>query len=122
MGSTTASAERRVARGAKFLDERVPNWEQRINLERLDISSDTDCVLGQLFGTYVESFGKTPLSNDQDLEFGFYTTEYAEEEQDDDFLLLTMYWKREALIRLNRRSTGVITETSDVGEPELVLA
>ena len=39
----------RVARGAALLDEKVPGWERRINLEWLDIASCYFCVLGQVF-------------------------------------------------------------------------
>lgn len=35
--------------GAKFLDERVPGWADRIDLTELDIHSSETCVLGQLY-------------------------------------------------------------------------
>ena len=42
----------RVARGAALLDEKLPGWWQRVDLDRLDLSKCTDCVLGQLTGDY----------------------------------------------------------------------
>ncbi len=38
----------RIARGAAFLDERAPGWRQRIDLEKLELSSCVACVLGQV--------------------------------------------------------------------------
>lgn len=37
-----------VERGAALLDERLPGWEDKIDLERLDLASTCNCVLGQL--------------------------------------------------------------------------
>ena len=38
-----------VDRGAAFLDEKLPGWEDQIDLEQLDLSSRCNCVLGQLY-------------------------------------------------------------------------
>jgi hypothetical protein len=38
-----------VARGAALLDEKLPGWHERIDLEILDLSETSVCVLGQLF-------------------------------------------------------------------------
>jgi len=37
-----------VARGAAFLDEKAPGWEKHIELEELELSSPSYCVLGQM--------------------------------------------------------------------------
>lgn len=42
----TTIAER-VAAGAAVLDERLPGWADKINLTRLDMSDDENCVFGQ---------------------------------------------------------------------------
>lgn len=42
----------RVMRGLALLDEKVPGWRERVDPSRLDMTSDSECVLGQLFGTY----------------------------------------------------------------------
>lgn len=39
----------RVARGAALLDEKLPGWDQRIDLAGLELASCYRCVLGQLF-------------------------------------------------------------------------
>jgi len=48
----TASVAARVGRGMALLDERVPGWVDRIDVDRLDVSHPGDCPLGQLFGSY----------------------------------------------------------------------
>ena|SRR6202035_5026009 len=42
----------RALRGALYLDEHHPGWAKKINLETFDISSITDCVVGQIAGYY----------------------------------------------------------------------
>lgn len=49
---TSELAIEQVARGAAVFDEMLPGWHQWINLDRLDISSCEDCVVGQLVGDY----------------------------------------------------------------------
>jgi hypothetical protein len=39
----------RIARGAKLLDEKVPGWIDKINLEELNLEDICDCVVGQAF-------------------------------------------------------------------------
>lgn len=38
----------RVQRGAAWLDEKIPGWEQQIDLDLLDVGSVENCILGQL--------------------------------------------------------------------------
>jgi hypothetical protein len=47
----TAATER-VAAGAAWLDVAAPGWVDRIDPGTLDLSSDADCVLGQVFGSF----------------------------------------------------------------------
>lgn len=42
-----------VEAGAKFLDDTIPGWFERINLDELDMGDDEYCILGQLFDEYV---------------------------------------------------------------------
>jgi hypothetical protein len=39
----------RVKLGAKFLDENVPGWDKRININTLRLSSGKSCICGQVF-------------------------------------------------------------------------
>lgn len=43
-----------VARGIALLDERGPtDWRKRINLDTLDVGSLENCILGQLYGSFL---------------------------------------------------------------------
>lgn len=46
------SYRQRAANGAKLLDEHFPGWERTVNLSTLNIDSDSNCVLGQVFGGF----------------------------------------------------------------------
>lgn len=56
--------ESRVAIGAALLDQTVPGWWQRVNLETLNLMWHNRCVLGQLFGDWIDGldalFGTMP--------------------------------------------------------------
>jgi hypothetical protein len=41
--------ETRVAQGVALLDEKLPGWVNRIDLDKLDLASTCDCILGQEF-------------------------------------------------------------------------
>lgn len=61
---------RQIRKGIAWLDERVPNWELRVVPAKIDLLSDTDCILGQVFGDYRVS-GTFGLSTRQFLMYGF---------------------------------------------------
>lgn len=44
-----------VAKGANLLDTILPGWYKEIDLKQLEMSDGTMCMMGQLFGTGVES-------------------------------------------------------------------
>lgn len=53
----------RVRRGMAVLDEQgPPNWRQLIDTKHLRIESLYDCVLGQLYGCYLEGMEHMPVS------------------------------------------------------------
>ncbi len=41
-----------IDRGAKWLDEKYPKWEDRINEENIRMECCVSCILGQLFNDY----------------------------------------------------------------------
>ncbi|GAA2321301.1 hypothetical protein GCM10010149_87890 [Nonomuraea roseoviolacea subsp. roseoviolacea] len=49
MPATNAPVAERVAFGAKTLDELAPEWFRKIEKDRLDIASGSECVIGQVF-------------------------------------------------------------------------
>ena len=42
----------RVERGVEFLDADFPDWRSRIDTRTLDLTSQNNCVLGQLLGDF----------------------------------------------------------------------
>lgn len=72
-----------VQAGAALLDEKGPsNWRERINPDTLDTDSLTQCVLGQVFGTYME--GMNALFGKNSWTFGKINEEYGFERIYDD--------------------------------------
>jgi hypothetical protein len=94
----TASIAERVAAGAALLDERVPGWHDAIDVDRLDIDSPTQCVLGQLYGDYLA--GEDALSELADSWSSAVSYGFVERDVDGDEL--TDAWR--ALIE--QRQTG----------------
>lgn len=43
-------AGKRVARGAAWLDRVRPGWHEHISVGRLDVDSEANCVIAQLYG------------------------------------------------------------------------
>ncbi len=41
-----------VSRGAELLDEKKPAWALMIDVDKLDIIDEANCILGQLYGTF----------------------------------------------------------------------
>jgi len=73
--------EARVLKGIRFLDSNKPGWRDSIEIEMLDLSDISECVLGQVFGSYEEgvySFGISSAQVDDFLEvqssYGFDLT------------------------------------------------
>lgn len=102
----SATIAERVAAGAAWLDTNRPGWEKGIDLGRLDISSCTRCILGQIYG----GFNAAPLDvrwdgDDIDAEYiaadrGFDVwAELVEEELAADAAQLTTAWRELILAR-----------------------
>jgi hypothetical protein len=52
------SATKRVANGARWLDENFPRWEQLVDPHTLEMESGSDCICGQVFKEKAESQGE----------------------------------------------------------------
>lgn len=67
-----------VARGAAFLDVRLPGWEDDIDTATLDLSDECGCVLGQLgkrlgtLGTYGCVQDALGLSDAESQRLGYF--------------------------------------------------
>lgn len=105
-----------VNRGAALLDEHVPGWYDKIDIEQLEMSECANCVLGQVFADQVpekelsqidyglwgyeiglEQLGLTDDEEDDnsDVRHGFDRfrgTETWDEDYMKDYDLLKQYW------------------------------
>jgi hypothetical protein len=76
-----------VQAGVTLLDERVPGWRGRIDVDDLDLSSKRECVLGQLYGHFQEGVQQLGIRH-QTCAFGFATGGGGHE-----YTKLTKEWK-----------------------------
>ena len=67
--------EARVIAGMLYLDAITPGWKKEINVEKLDLRIDEDCILGQLYGScdYVKLTAAAAYA------LGFHINHYGEE-------------------------------------------
>lgn len=67
------SVEDRVANGVGWLDHNVLGWRDRVIVEEFNISSECNCILGQVFGG--NGFGYAMetelLTQDEAIKYGF---------------------------------------------------
>jgi hypothetical protein len=88
--TTKAEAASRVARGVKWLDEAVPDWRSKIDLQELDLTSECNCVLGQLFGDFFTPLDNGTLTMDEAIACGF--DEYEAENDSTGWENLAYEW------------------------------
>ena len=103
-----SAVARRVAAGAAYLDEREPGWWERIDLDRLNMSAECGCVLGQLatdletplwsaivweFGLRRQGWEVFGLPTDFDLGFNAGSTQ-SKKAQYREYAALEAEWKR----------------------------
>lgn len=98
----------RVKAGCLWMDKMLPGWEDKINLDELDLQSPHKCVLGQTLGFWPSEMNDP--ENQLGL-FGFDVTPRGARlftkgegfEQGDVlcYKALTKAWKREILLRKN---------------------
>lgn len=104
------SAESRVAVGAALLDQTVPGWWQRVDLETLDICRYNRCVLGQLFGDWIVGldalFGTMPAGAEWVAaeQAGFWVNEHQPDGECTDvsmprYAALTEQWRAAVVAR-----------------------
>lgn len=94
----------KIRRGMSLLDEKVPGWRERIDLDTLDMHHN--CILKQLFGNYREGLAKLGLGHKWAEGIvqsdGYAVSEYGFTILCDDdvpiqrrFVDLTARWKRQ---------------------------
>jgi len=99
-----------VEAGASFLDKECPQWAYLIDLAALDVDSATCCVLGQLYGGYVNAIAMMLDGNPigfstgigglrWDISHGFF----VESCTDEAVAATNSYWKIEIGKRLEQK-------------------
>lgn len=65
----------RVEAGAAMLDKirskRLKPWRDKIDLDRLDLNSGCNCVIGQVYGSYFSAIERLEVGSDNEVELGF---------------------------------------------------
>ena len=94
------TVKERVQKGIELLDKEIgSSWIDKVDLGLLDLGSCTECVLGQLFGRYMEGCTQLGLRFMEEIvspggEYGFDITEaqYDATHVDGLFKILNDEW------------------------------
>ena len=110
-GEVTDTIETRVAQGVALLDEQLPGWVDRIDLDTLNLASPCRCILGQTWDEWSD-----PTDEDDryflhahrllgpaagvvaEAEHGFNSVHYGRLMRE-EFAALTAEWRRVILAR-----------------------
>lgn len=88
--SNLTTIQTRINRGVRWLDKKLgrKNWAKKIDLENLNLISNSTCVIGEIFGNYDKLCEIDRKVWEKDEEYGFNRVEG----DDGDFKLLTKMW------------------------------
>ena len=67
--------EERVNEGAAWLDEVDPGWELKIDLGKLHMASCQQCIVGQVFGNFMQLENRMPLEEFTNADSGYEISE-----------------------------------------------
>jgi len=83
-------------KGANFLDEVDPGWQDKINKDTLNLRSSYNCVLGQLSEEFHKGMKQHGLSYEDCWRLGFLIVSPSLEEQTlrSVYFRLTWAWRR----------------------------
>lgn len=100
MSKAISSQAKNVKKGAALLDKKKPGWYNSIDEKKLDAGED--CVLFQLYGSYVDGLKELKL-NYYDSDYGFFVDPAANHERN-GWGELTKLWKQAVKDRKNDKS------------------
>jgi len=115
-----------VKSGMNWLDENIPNWDNRIDLDRLDLFSGCDCIGGQLSNdSYSNFYDKYSLGDNQgklgfnlhNLPNGIFSIDRGMREY---LSLLTREWKKQIHMRRINKKALEIPEVQKISIKEAV--
>lgn len=61
-----------VRNGAEVLDEKKPGWHKEVAVDELEILCSNYCILGQVYGHYVDGLDALGIDMDESWMYGFY--------------------------------------------------
>lgn len=103
----------KVAKGAALMDKELPGWEQKIDLDRLDLGDFRCCIIGQAHPRqfYHEALHelfqtKNAIQLSQDHGFSVDVHDLPLKEKDKRYALLTEEWKAYIQERRNQHVSG----------------
>lgn len=91
----TVCLSRRVIAGVIALDFVEPLWFLAVDEHRLDVSSDTRCPLGQLWGRFSRGLKALGIPEDDAALFGFDSPAALGEDgtAEHEYAMLTRHWQ-----------------------------
>jgi len=79
--------EEQIAKGVEYLDQDLgPTWVEDIETRILDLESECNCVLGQLFGDFNNAV-HCPSRNDEECGFVIFLG------NEENYAQLTLEWR-----------------------------
>ena len=91
---------RAVQAGSQLLDKIEPSWASKINLSSLNLPTQCDCILGQIYGSYGEGLKKVHLFSGGDHGFSSkITNQETIESNTKQYVILQEMWVHEILKR-----------------------
>ena len=102
------AVEKRIAAGARFLDERRGlTWRGLVDIETLDIESPCDCILGQLFDHFKVGCDELGIKPFRAARLGFNVMDLDNPSSAREFRALTRGWRN--LLRVRQRPRVLVT-------------
>ncbi len=88
--------QERIQAGIALLDEHTPDWREHLWVDGLDMGSNTDGLLEQLYGSFVKGMNALGLRTAQGYQYGFdiAPAEGTEEANKKQWHKLTEAWKQ----------------------------
>ena len=88
--------EQQISKGIEWLDQHEPGWADKVDLEKLDMTTCTRCVLGFVYGDYDRLDDPSAPPSDDRAKLGFTLRESYFSY---DWVRLTEEW-RDAISKL----------------------
>lgn len=92
--------EKEIAKGIKLLNKINPGWVNMINLDKLNMTSSFDCIIGQVYGDYCKYITR--------LEKTYYFDRYEYGFTANDQYTLTKEWKQAIINIRSNQSTSIL--------------